>query len=923
MKKIILLISLTLSYLQVSYAEILPSPKDYFGFNIGDDYNLVNYTKTESYFKKLSQVSDRIRYVNIGKTEEGRDQAMMIISDPSNLSKLEEYKDISQRLARAEGVSDVEAQALALKGKAVVWIDGGLHADETAGAHQLIQTVWQLVSSNSEENKRILKDVIILCVHANPDGQELVSNWYMREPNPSKRILDRTPRLWEKYAGHDNNRDFFMSALKETTNMNRQLFIEWFPQIVYNHHQYGPPGTVIFIPPYRNPFNYVCDPLVIAGIDALGTAIEQRYLIENKYGATSRSGALYSTWWNGGLRTMPYFHNMIGILTESIGSPTPVHIPLVLSRQLPNGDLMAPIAPQLWHFKQTIEYEVSANYAVLDYASRNKQSLLYSIYKMGSNSILRGSSDNWTTHPSRIADIASSLEKIKSKSDQEDNQEVTSSNILTRRLTARSYQLFHKAEWRDPRGFIIPSDQDDFGTAVKFINTLIKAGIRVEKATDSFSVEGITYPKNSYIVKTDQAFRPHILDMFEPQDYPNDFKYPGGPPIKPYDSAGWTLAFEMGVHFVRILDSFNGPFKTIPYGVLETPNSFKVVNSNQTTGYLISHKINDSFIVINRLLKSNQKVYWLEHGQLGDGTIYIPRTKESDNIVTDAANTLGVKLLSISEIPHGRAILIKSNRIALWDRYGGSIPSGWMRYVLEKYEFPFKIVYSKEIDDGNLKNKFDIIIFPPAAIPLNKVDTANQTADTVTFNIKQPEESTIPSDFKLWLGAITINKSIPKIDEFINQGGSVVALGSSTNLGYDLKINLENALKIKSTKGYELLSSDKYYVPGSILTASVNNSDPMCWGLDKNTDFYFDNNPVFKPSSDIIPVVTFTSDHPLKSGWGWGQSYLKNTVLAGKKQVGQGMLYMIGSDVTFRAQTHATFKLLFNTLYLNNNYTVL
>jgi len=377
MKNILLVSTFIIAILNNCLSDPLPSPKEYFGFSIGDDYHLVNYRQTQSYFKKLSEVSDRVRYVNIGKTEEGRDQVMMVISDSANLNKLAEYKAISQKLAKAEGLTELDAQQMALLGKAVVWIDGGLHADETAGAHQLIETVWRLVSSNSEETKRILHDVIILCVHANPDGQELVSNWYMREKIPAKRILDRTPKLWEKYAGHDNNRDFFMSALKETANMNRQMYLEWFPQIVYNHHQYGPPGTIIFIPPYRNPFNYVCDPLVITGIDALGTAIEQRYLLENKFGATSRSGALYSTWWNGGLRTMPYFHNMVGILTESVGSPTPTRIPLVLNRQLPNGDLLAPVVPQMWHFKQTIEYEVSANYAILDYASRNRQSLLY------------------------------------------------------------------------------------------------------------------------------------------------------------------------------------------------------------------------------------------------------------------------------------------------------------------------------------------------------------------------------------------------------------------------------------------------------------------------------------------------------------------------------------------------------------------
>ena len=166
-------------------------------------------------------------------------------------------------------------------------------------------------------------------MQANPDGQELVANWYMRgseKPDaplkdPKQRSMNNLPRLYAKYVGHDDNRDFYMSNMQETTNMNRQLFLEWFPQIMYNHHQTGPAGAVIFMPPFRDPFNYNFDPLVPLGIEMVGTAMHSRLVAEGKGGSAMRSGANYSTWWNGGLRTVTYFHNMIGILTEIIGSP--------------------------------------------------------------------------------------------------------------------------------------------------------------------------------------------------------------------------------------------------------------------------------------------------------------------------------------------------------------------------------------------------------------------------------------------------------------------------------------------------------------------------------------------------------------------------------------------------------------------------
>jgi murein tripeptide amidase MpaA len=254
------------------------SPKEHFGFAIGDDYHLATYTQTEAYFKKVAAESDRVRLVDMGRTAEGRTQWMVVITSPENVKSVARYQDIAQRLARAEGVTEAQARRLAADGKAIVWIDGGLHASETVGSHQLIETVWQLASATDPELLRILKDVIVLCAHANPDGQELVSNWYMREPEPAKRVLTPTPRLYQKYIGHDNNRDFYMSAMPETANINRQLYLEWFPQIVYNHHQSGPAGTVMFTPPFRDPFNFLYDPMVVNGIQALGTAIQGRFL---------------------------------------------------------------------------------------------------------------------------------------------------------------------------------------------------------------------------------------------------------------------------------------------------------------------------------------------------------------------------------------------------------------------------------------------------------------------------------------------------------------------------------------------------------------------------------------------------------------------------------------------------------------------
>src|SRR5262245_56685187 len=268
----------------------ITTPKEYFGFNLGDDYCLANYQQLVGYWSKLERESPRLKVVCIGATEEGRPQLMGIVTSPANHKELARYQDISRRLANAEGISEVEAHRLSAEGKAVVWIDAGLHASETLCAQMMIETVYQFLSSSDPETQRILDDCVILFVHANPDGQDLVADWYMRDPDPKKRTLADLPRLYQKYIGHDNNRDFYANTQAETQNMNRVMYHEWLPQIVYNHHQSGPPGSVLFCPPFRDPFNYNIDPLVVSGIDAVGASMMQRFLAENKPGATSRSG---------------------------------------------------------------------------------------------------------------------------------------------------------------------------------------------------------------------------------------------------------------------------------------------------------------------------------------------------------------------------------------------------------------------------------------------------------------------------------------------------------------------------------------------------------------------------------------------------------------------------------------------------------
>jgi hypothetical protein len=926
----------------------ITTPKEALGFNLGDDYMVANYTQLEAYWKKLASESPRMKLESIGKTEEGRDQWMAIISSPENIKNLAKYKEISRKLALAEGVDEAEAHRLAKEGKAIVWIDGGLHATETVGSQQIMEWVYQMNSRTDEETMRFLNDVIVLCVQANPDGQELVANWYMREKDPMKRTMGGLPRLYAKYVGHDDNRDFYMSNMKETTNMNRQLFIEWFPQMMYNHHQTGPAGAVVFIPPFRDPFNYNFDPLIPLGIEMVGTAMHSRLVAEGKGGSAMRTGANYSTWWNGGLRTVTYFHNMIGILTEIIGNPTPMTIPVVPDKQLPQGDWPMPVKPGEWHYRQSIEYEMTQNRAMMDLASRYKEVFLFNIWRMGMNSIEKGSRDSWTVTPKRIAAMEAAAASAPAAATDagggrggrggrgggrggaaaapaqvQGGGDVPAGGGtfggFTRSVPQTVFDsVIHDPKLRDPRGYIIPSDQADFANATDFVNALLKNGVAVHKASGTFSVAGKNYPAGSYVVKCAQAFRPHVLDMFEPQDHPNDFAYPGGPPKRPYDITGWTLAMQMGVKFDRILDGFDGPFTKIN-GLLPPPAS--TVNGPATpAGYLISHQINNSFVAINRLLKAGADVYWLkaDDREVGaPGTIWVPASAAARGVLDQTAKDRGVPARAVAKAPAGDALKLKPIRIGLYDQYGGSMPSGWTRWLFEQYEFPFQVVYPKDLDSGDLKSKFDVIVFTDGAI--RRGGAGGRGGGGGGFG-GAVDPASIPDEYQKMLGRISDETTMPQLKRFVESGGSVVTIGSSTSIAEVFGIPVKNYLVEKGPDGRDrALPGEKFYIPGSLLKTRIDNTNPLAYGMPDTVDVFFDNSPVFRlePSAALkkTNAVGWFQGEVLDSGWAWGQQYLDGGTAIAEASVGEGKVVLLGPEVNFRDQPHGTYKLLFNGLY--------
>jgi hypothetical protein len=416
------------------------------------------------------------------------------------------------------------------------------------------------------------------------------------------------------------------------------------------------------------------------------------------------------------------------------------------------------------------------------------------------------------------------------------------------------------------------------------------------------------------------------MDMFEPQDHPNDFAYPGGPPNRPYDITGWTLAIQMGVTFDRIYEGFDGPFTKVS-GLLPPPAaSVMGLNGNPSpAGYLVSHQINNSFILVNRLLAANCDVYWMKKDvllngkSLGTGTIWVPASANALPVLQKTARDSGVPVYAATTAPKGEAIKLKPIRIGLYDNYGGSMPSGWTRWLFEQYEFPFTVVYPKNLDEGDLRSKFDVIVLTDGAV--RRGAAAGGRGGGGGFGRGAVDPESIPAEYRDHLGTISDAKTMPALKKFVESGGSIVTIGSSTSIADVFGIPVKNYLTEKGPDGKDrALPGEKFYIPGSLLRTNIDNTNPLAYGMNSTVDVFYDNSPVFRlePTAEMKKtnaVGWFQGSEVLDSGWAWGQQYLDGGTAIAEASVGEGKVVLLGPEVNFRDQPHGTYKLLFNGLY--------
>jgi hypothetical protein len=401
---------------------------------------------------------------------------------------------------------------------------------------------------------------------------------------------------------------------------------------------------------------------------------------------------------------------------------------------------------------------------------------------------------------------------------------------------------------------------------------------------------------------TAQAFRPHVIDMFEPQDHPNVIPYPGAPPTPPYDNAGWTLAFQMGIAFDRILEPFSGPFERVTDWNVK-PAAGQVSTAATAAAYRIDRRVNDAYRAVNRLLAQGVRV------SASQEAFYAAATPASVAILQTAAADLGVSAHAVAA-PVPNAAALRAPRVGLWDQYGGSIDSGWTRWLLERFEFPFARVYPPALDAGNLGAAYDVLIFPAGAIPAR----GSGRGGAGGRGGGAPVPTDVPAEYRSQLGRVTPETTLPQLRQFVEGGGTVIAIGESAmNLAEGLQLPVENHLVENGAP----LPRSKYFVPGSVLSVKIDPTHPLAAGLGARADVFFDNSPVFRlgpgaAGAGVRTIASFDSPTPLRSGWAWGQKYLDGGVAALEVPLGKGRILLYGPEILQRAQPHGTFKLLFN-----------
>jgi len=844
------LVSATGVHAQDTAVRSVPHPDEIVGFELGSDYMLADLGQLYAYYEALAEASPRVHLEEIGTTVRGEPLLLLFISSEENLQQLDRWRSIAERLARARDLSEDEARELAREGKAIVWIDSGLHSAEVAHAQHAPLLAHHMATDESDESRRIRDDVILLLMpQMNPDGHEIVVDWY-RQVARTDHELTGPPEVWHEYVGHDINRDWFMIRQEETRHISRVLYEEWYPQIVLNHHQHSPFPTRIFIPPFSDPLNPHIHPLVVRGVNMVGEAMAKRFEEQEMSGVVS--GLTFTMWWNGGMRTAPYFHNMVGILTEvAHRSATPLyHDPEDLPQEIQAGSrTLSMTEPSIWYanpweggwarLRDAMEYHFVASMGTLDIGSRLKEDWLFNIYRMGRSQIEAG-------------------------------------------------------EEGGPFAYLIDmEDQWDRGEAVELLNVLRRGGVEVHRASSSFEADGQAYPAGTWVAFAGQAFRPHLMDLMERQEHPHREIYPGGPPEPPYGGlAGWTLPMQMGVNVTRI----EAPFRADVEAVDLVPVPEHRVVGNGDWGFVLSGKRSASRIAVNRLLEAGERVHWVgeEVGagdrELGPGDFVVQAGDGTRARVLTEAQELGLEVTALAEPPSGGLHALRSPRLAMYMPWTGNMDEGWTRFLLDVYGFQRDTLRNEDLR-GDL-SAYDVIVF------------ADQNAGSI-LNGHRP--GTMPEEFVGGVG----EEGAENLRRWVESGGTLLTFDGASDFAIEaLDLPVSNATEGLSREELFIPGSLIRSRMDRTHPVAFGMREEQAVFYQNSRGFAVED------PGTVDVVARYADGDLLMSGWEVGaEEHLAGLPAVVRARVGLGEAVLIGFRPQFRTQPSGTFKLIFNAIH--------
>jgi hypothetical protein len=846
----------------------LQPPEQFIGFKVGADNKLVRWDKIVEYMRLAAAGSDRVRVRELGKTTGGNSFLAVEIAAPETLKNLDRHKQFSRKLYFQDGAPTArERDEIFRQGKLVVLVTCSVHANEIGATQMALELVHRLATDESPAVKKILDNVIfILIPSANPDGQIAITDWFHRNvdtpfsPSP-------LPSLYHPYAGHDLNRDMYMMTQKESQFIAQLAWHEWFPVVWLDQHQMGPAGPRMFVMPASDPINPNVHPLVYRWNGILGQSQAAALEAAGKDGIIYNS--TYTNFWQGALAWSGWWHNQIGLLTEVASVRIAAPVQQLRATLGASGALSGP------ELRGGIAFNPFDN-ATLAPPSDVQPRTEYPRPWLGGR---------WTLRDIVDYELISTMALLETAADRRE--------AMLRQIYEVNRQTVEEPRKGEVAAILVPMDgQQDAREAAHLVDRLQLGGVEVFRGDMPFEADGRRYPAGTLVIPMTQVFSRYAKDLLEKQIYPEVRRGPNDAIEPPYDVTAWSLGMLMGVD--------------VQFAKAPIPSAVKLAKLNgrpriesriagNGARFVFDYVGADTAIAINRLLKDGARVVLERPSQVAVTGIARDR-------VEALAREFGLNVAATQpasagpDLPDGSSITLRTPRIGLYSPWtGGNMDEGWTRWVLEQYEFAPTTIHNADIRRGGLKQRFDAIILPDQA-PREILDGFN--AETI-----RPE----------YRGGIG-EAGVDNLSRFVADGGTLITLGNATDLAIDrLPVPVRN---IK--RG---LRREQHYAPGTILRIQVDTSHPEGYGMATATYGFYSNGPVLATIDGFTSLrSTVVARYPavdiVASGWLKGEEIMAGRAAVVSIEMNPGRVVLFGLRPQHRGQTHATFPLLFNSLYL-------